>query len=121
MMHRVRRAGTSAAVALMFAMPGFSKCPVFDGTTLVVRAAAGDLHVDTSGREQAAEVQVENNAVQIQENCGKDHIEFTGTAPDPSKGTVAWKIVVPKTVHLDLVTMAGSIIIGDVDGDVILR
>jgi DUF4097 and DUF4098 domain-containing protein YvlB len=111
----------SLILALAFGIPGFAKCPISDGSTLVVRAAVGDLRVDTAGREPSAEVQVENNAVQVQETCGKDIVQFIGTAPDQIKGTIAWKIVVPKAANLDLVTMAGSIVIGDVDGNVVLR
>src|SRR4029077_7622627 len=70
----------------------------------------------------AVEVQVAGNAPQIQENCGKDSVEYTSTGADPLKGTVAWKIVTPKAIHLDLVTMSGNInIIGDIDGNVVLR
>jgi hypothetical protein len=104
-----------------FSLPLLAKCPVSDGATLVVRAPAGDLHVDTSGREAAVDVQFTGSAPQIQETCGKDTIEYSSTGADPLKGTVAWKIVTPKSIHLDLVTMAGNINIGDIDGDVILR
>src|SRR5438132_9998416 len=106
-------------LALAVSMPVFAKCPISDGATLLVRAAVGDLHVDTTSRESTAEVQVENNVVQVQEICGKDVVEFTSNGPDQIKGTIAWKIVVPKTVHLDLVTMAGNIVVGDVDGNVV--
>src|SRR5262245_18985294 len=111
----------SLLVTLAFTLPGFAKCPISDGATLVVRAAVGDLHVDTAGRDAVAEVQVENNAVQIQETCNKGVVLFTSNGPDPVRGTIAWRIVAPKTVILDLVTMAGSINVGDVDGDVVLR
>ncbi len=114
------RVGLAALIlTLASSLSSFAKCPVADGATLVVRAAVGDLHVDTTGREATAEVQVDN-AVQVQENCGKD-IEFTGSAPDQIKGTINWKIVVPKTIHLDLVTMAGNITVGDIDGNAVLR
>jgi DUF4097 and DUF4098 domain-containing protein YvlB len=110
----------SLFLSLALSAPGFAKCPVSDGTTVVVRASVGDLRVDTSGREPIAEVQIENNAVQIQESCGKDVVQFTGTPSDQTR-TVSWKIIVPKNVNLDLVTMAGNITIGDVDGNVVLR
>jgi len=121
MIRSLRLIRHSLLLTLGFTLPGFAKCPISDGATLVVRAAVGDLHVDTTGREPFAEVQVENNAVQIQETCGKGVVEFTSNGPDAVRGTIAWRIVTPKTVNLDLVTMAGSINVGDVDGDVVLR
>jgi DUF4097 and DUF4098 domain-containing protein YvlB len=107
-------------LALTFNLPAFAKCPITDGATLVVRAAVADLRIDTTGREAAIEVQVENNAVQVQENCGKDVVTLTANAADQVR-PVAWKIVTPKTVNLDVVTMAGSITVGDVDGNADLR
>jgi hypothetical protein len=121
MTHGFRAVRNSLVLALVLSLPSFAKCPISDGAILVVRAAVGDLQVDTSGREPAVDAQIEDNAVQIQENCGKDVVELTGNAPDSVRGTVVWRIVTPKTVHLDLVTMAGSITVGDVDGDVLLR
>jgi DUF4097 and DUF4098 domain-containing protein YvlB len=79
------------------------------------------LHVDTTGREQAVDVQVENNAVQVQEICTKDVVEFTGKTPEGNRGGVVWRIVTPKAVNLDLVTMTGNITVGDVDGNADLR
>jgi hypothetical protein len=117
-----RAVRNSLVLALGLTLPSFAaKCPISDGGILVIRAAVGDLQVDTNGREPAVDAQVENNAVQIQENCSKDVVELTGNAPDEVRGTIVWKIVTPKTVHLDLVTMAGSITVGDVDGNVLLR
>src|SRR5215471_7831990 len=112
--------GGPILVALALSTPAFARCPISDGATLVVKAAVGDLQVDTTGRD-AAEVQVESNAVQVQETCGKDTVQFISNGPDPIRGTIAWKITVPRTVHLDLVTMAGNINVGDVDGNVVLR
>ena len=109
----------SLILAFALSTSAFAKCPISDGTTVVVRSAVGDLHVDTAGRD-SAEVQVDNNAVQVQETCGKDIVQFTGNASD-QKGTIGWKITVPRTVHLDLVTMAGNINAGDLDGNAILR
>ena len=121
MIRTVRVAG--GLFFLIFALNNslFAKCPISDGATLVIRAAVGDLQVDTTGRDATVDVQVDNNAVQVQENCGKDIVEFTGNGPSQIKGTIVWRIVTPKTVHLDLVTMAGNINVGDVDGNVILR
>lgn len=120
MMSEIRNIRGSLLLALAFSMPVFAKCPITDGATLIVRAANGDLHVDTSGRD-AVDVQIENSAVQVQESCGKDIVQFTGAAPDQSRGPVAWRIIVPKNVNLDLVTMAGNITIGDVDANALLR
>jgi DUF4097 and DUF4098 domain-containing protein YvlB len=121
MIHAVRNIRGSLVLAVALSAPAFAKCPISDGGTLVVRAAVGDLRVDTTGREQSAEVQVENNAVQVQENCGKDVVQFTSAGPDQARGTIPWKIVVPRNVNLDLVTMAGSITVGDIDGNVVFR
>src|SRR5262245_669268 len=105
----IRNIRGSLVLALAFGLPGFAKCPVADGTTVIVRAAIGDLHVDTTGREASVDVQVDNKAVQVQENCGKDVVQFTGNAPDQIRVGAVWKIVAPKNVHLDLVTMAGNV------------
>jgi DUF4097 and DUF4098 domain-containing protein YvlB len=96
-------------------LPVFAKCPIPDGGTVVIRAAAGDLQVDTTSREAAVDVQFNGNPVQ--ENCGKQTVEFTSN--NAAAGT--WKIVTPKNVHLDLVTQAGNINVGNVDGNVNAR
>jgi hypothetical protein len=116
---RVFRVLGTILVSSALVFPVYAKCPISDGATLLVRAAVGDLQVDTTGREPVIDVQVENNS--IQETCGKDVVELTSTAPEQFRGPIAWKIVTPKNVHLDLVTMAGNIVVGDVDGNVILR
>src|SRR5215831_11957347 len=105
MIRPIRTLRGSILVALALSTPAFARCPISDGATLVVKAAVGDLQVDTTGRD-AAEVQVESNAVQVQETCGKDTVQFISNGPDPIRGTIAWKITVPRTVHLDLVTLA---------------
>jgi DUF4097 and DUF4098 domain-containing protein YvlB len=115
-----KRVVCGSAFAAVFAFPVLAKCPAADGTTLVVRAAVGDIYVDTTGREAAIDVRVDNNAVQFQENCGKV-IEITGNSPDQMRGGIVWRIVAPKAVHLDLTTMAGNINVGDVDGNAVLR
>ena len=105
-----------------FQVPLFAKCPVSDGMTLIVRAPMGNLQIDATGSD-AVEVMVSSNMVQIQETCGKETIEITSNTPDPSqiRGTIEWKIVTPRTVHLDLVTLAGSINLGDSDANATLR
>src|SRR5262249_42689810 len=116
----IRTIRRSLLFVLALNLPAFAKCPISDGATLIVRAAVGDLQVETAGRD-SVDVQVENNAVQVQENCGKDVVEFTSNGPSQIRGTIAWKIITPRTVHLDLVTIAGNITIGDVDGNAVLR
>src|SRR5215470_17703479 len=120
MIRPIRAVGGSVLVALALSTPAFARCPISDGATLVVKAAVGDLQVDTTARD-AAEVQVESNAVQVQETCSKDTVQFISNGPDQIRGTIAWKITVPRTMHLDLTTMAGNINVGDVDGNVVLR
>ncbi len=110
------------AVVLLFQTPLFAKCPVTGVPTVVVRAPIGNLQIDTTGQD-GVDVQVNNNLIQVQETCGRDSIEITSNTPDTKQiqGTIDWRIVVPKAVNLDLVTLAGSINIGDSDGSVVLR
>jgi hypothetical protein len=105
----------------LFLLPAFAKCPVTNGTIVVVRAPIGNLQVDTTGREPAVDVQIDNNNVQVQQNCGKDRVEFTSAGPDQVSGVMIWKILTPRNVDLDLVTQGGNITIGDVNGNVNLR
>src|SRR5215468_4361021 len=121
MTRTIRTIGSLCLLFIVLQNSLWAKCPASDGATLVVRAAVADLFVDTTGREAAIDVQVNDNTVQIQETCGKDVIELTANSPDQIRGPIVWRITAPKTVHLDLVTMAGNIIVGDVDGNVILR
>lgn len=107
-------------VILLFQLPLFAKCPVSVGTTLSVRAPAGNLVVDTTGSD-SVEVQVNNPQVQIQETCGRDRIEITSNTPPQGQSAIQWKITVPKTINLDVVAYAGSITSGDSDGNVTLR
>jgi len=101
----------------------FAKCPVSDGATVVVRAPAGDLQVDTSAHDSAVDIQVDTNLIQVQETCGKETVEFTGNAPNPSqiRGAILWRIVTPRNVNFDFVTMTGNITIGDTEADAVLR
>jgi len=119
MIRAIRGIPFLALLIFAFALPLLAKCPISDGATLIVNAAVGDIHIDTSSRESVAEVQVDSS-VQVQETCGKN-VEFKSTGTNPATGQVAWKISLPRTVHLDVVTMAGNITVGDVDGNVILR
>lgn len=107
---------------LLFQIPLQAKCPVAGPATIVVRAPIGNLQIDTTGRD-TVDIQVNNSLIQVQETCGRESIEITSNTPDTKliQGTVDWRIVVPKGVNLDLVTLAGSISVGDSDGNVILR
>jgi DUF4097 and DUF4098 domain-containing protein YvlB len=82
----------------------------------------GNLQIDTTGRD-SIDTQINNSVIQLQETCGRDSVELTSNSPDTNtiQGTVNWRIVVPRNTNLDLVTMAGSINVGDLDGNVILR
>jgi len=101
----------------------FAKCPVSDGATLIVRAPAGDLEVETAAPDSFVYVQVDNSIVQVQETCGKEAVEFTSNTPNPSqiRGPLTWRIVTPRNINLDLVTTTGNITVADTDGDAILR
>ena len=111
----------ASLVILLSQIPLLAKCPAPDGTTVVIRAPIGNLHVDTTGRD-SVDVQVNTNMVQIQETCGKE-IGLTSNTPNASQilGAVDWKILVPRAVDLDIVAYAGSITVGDLDGNIILR
>src|SRR5262245_11006528 len=99
MMRATSKIPSSLFLVLVCGLPVLAKCPLPEGATLIVRAAVGDLHVETNGSEPTVEVQVENNAIQVQENCGKDVVQFTGNAPDQIRGVVAWRIIAPRTVN----------------------
>ncbi len=105
---------------LFFQLPLFASCPVFPGATLVVRAPAGNLMVDTTGTD-AVDVQVNSPQVQVQETCGRDRIEITSNTPAQGQNAIQWKITAPKAINLDVVAYAGSITAGDSDGNVTLR
>jgi hypothetical protein len=112
----------AAIFALAAQVPLHAKCPVTGPTTVMVRAPIGNLYVDTTGVD-AVDVRVNNNVIDVQETCGRDSIEITSRNPETRQiqGTVDWRIVVPKGVNLDMVTLAGSITVGDSDGNAVLR
>jgi DUF4097 and DUF4098 domain-containing protein YvlB len=110
----------SLGIALLFQLSAFAKCPITDGGSLIVRAPIGNLHVDTTGRD-AADVTVNSKEIEIKETCTKDRVEITADAPPQIRATVDWTVVVPRTANLDLVTLGGSINMGDSDGAVTLR
>ena len=106
--------------SVLLPLPLFARCPIAPAGTLVVRAAGGNLNVDTTGVD-AVDVDVSDKAVHVQETCGGQTVTLEGSDP---KGAVTpvWKIRVPKSVNLDLVASAGGITIaGDSDGSVVLR
>ncbi len=112
----------SLLLILAFQIPLQAKCPVAGPATIFVRAPIGNLQIDTTGRD-TVDIQVNSSLIQVQETCGRESIEITSNTPDTKliQGNVDWRIVVPKAVNLDLVTLAGSINVGDSDGNVILR
>jgi len=61
--------GSLLLINTFTASPLLAKCPVSDGAVLFVRAPIGDVQVDTSSREAAVDVQVDNSFIQVQENC----------------------------------------------------
>jgi len=115
--------GGSLLILATFTVSLTAKCPVSDGATLVVRAPIGDLQVDTTARDSSVDVHVDNSSIELQENCGKETVEFTSQEVDPTqiRSTVIWRIVAPKNINLDLVAMTGNINIGDVDAEAIVR
>src|ERR1051325_3182667 len=122
----IRVTGVVCGSLLVFAVVNvsvFAKCLVSDGATLVVRAPVGDLQVDTAARDSAVDVQVDNNGVQLQETCGKETVEYAGNNPDPAqvRGPIVWRILAPRNVNLDLVTLTGNITVADTDANVVLR
>src|ERR1051326_8862760 len=100
-----------AVAGLVLQLPATAKCPVSDGATLVLRAPVGNLSVDTSVRD-FAEVNVSSRELAIHEICAKDLVEYSA-GDAPIRGDVEWKIQVPRTVNLDLVTLGGNITMGD--------
>jgi DUF4097 and DUF4098 domain-containing protein YvlB len=99
-------------------LPAFAKCPVSDGATLVVRAPIGHLLVETSGND-AVDVQVSPDLA-VKETCTRDGAQYTAEAGQ-IRGTIDWKIIVPPTVNLDLVTFGGSIRMNNLDAAATLR
>jgi len=119
-MKRVFHSVGLAACVLALQLPLSAKCPIADGSILVVRAPIGNLRVDTSARD-FAEVEVTAKDVIVKETCGKDRVEYTASAPDQIRGAIDWRISVPRSANLDLVTLGGSIQMGDTDGAATLR
>jgi hypothetical protein len=66
-------------------------------------------------------VQVNSRQIEVKETCGGEVVEISGNVPAQVQETIEWKISVPPNVHLDLVTLAGSINIGNTTGNATLR
>src|SRR5215831_5911974 len=107
------------AVALVFQLPALAKCPVSEGTTVIVRVPIGNLQVDTSARD-FVNVSVNSSDFAFREVCGKDRIEYNAVDA-PIRGNIDWNIQVPRFANLDLVTGGGNINMGDSDGSATLR
>jgi len=111
----------SAVVFTLLSIPLFAKCPVAPNATVIVRAPIGNLLVDTASPD-SVDVEVSNRQVTSREvTCRTDLVEIEGAAPPQFSGSADWKIHVPKSVHLDLVTLGGNIQMADSDGNVTLR
>jgi hypothetical protein len=94
-------------------VPAYASCPVNPNATLVIRAEVGDLQIDTTDHD--AMVDVRTVGAPVRENCTSQRAEYSGSVPG------IWKITVPRVINLDLVTVGGSIAVGNVDGNVFLR
>lgn len=99
-----------------------AQCPIPADGALFVRAPLGNLLVDTSGSE-LVEVTVSHPAISVEELCFEDHVEISGEAPERVYGPnpINWRIRVPASVSLDLVTFAGTIRIGHTGGSLTAR
>jgi hypothetical protein len=117
-MNMYKKIAISCAALLIVPAVLLAKCPIAPTGTLEVSAPAGNLIVDTTGKD-SVEVEISNKFIP-QETCGGNRVvvkaESMSTREIPD-----WKIRVPRTVTLDLTTFAGSITLGDTDGSVILR
>jgi hypothetical protein len=118
MMKVFKYAGFAGAL-LSFQLSAFARCPLSDGGTLVVRAPVGNLRIDTTGRDNV-DVIISSPGVGVKETCSRDRAEYIADA-SPIRGTIDWNITVPRGVNLDLVTLGGSITMGDSDGTATLR
>ena len=101
----------------------FAECPIPEDGTLFVRVDGGALVVDTSGTDTVTvEVSTSANAgIEFEELCFDDHVEISGTLPERVYAPLDWRIRVPGTINLDLLTFKGSIRIASTDGNVTAR
>ena len=56
---------------VLLPLPVFARCPISPNGTVVVRAPAGNLNVETTGVD-GVDVEVSDKQVKIQETCGQD-------------------------------------------------
>ena len=111
----MKRVVLLTALAVSFQLSAFAHCPIVDGGTLVVRAPIGNIHIETTGRD-GIDTEVSSRNITVKESCvSRDQVRIEGTGADQLRGNVDWKIVVPRSVNLDLVTYGGSIEVGDLD------
>jgi hypothetical protein len=86
-----------------------------------VVAPAGNLIIETNGTN-AVEWDQTSKQIDVKETCDRDEVSIIGTPTGSSIRPIPdWHIKVPKSVILDLVTMAGSITIGHSDGKLVAR
>ena len=97
--------GGSLLILATFTVSLTAKCPVSDGATLVVRAPIGDLQVDTTARDSSVDIQVDKSSIELEENCGKETVEFTSQEVDPTqiRSAVIWRIVAPKNTPPEII------------------
>lgn len=117
---RYRNLLACVPVLILMQSPANAECPVIENGALFVRVAGGNIIVATSGSDIVT-VEVSNSRVQFEEQCFDDHVEIDGTVPERVYGPLDWRITVPKSINLDLRTMAGYIRIADTDGNVTAR
>jgi hypothetical protein len=117
----------TAMVLSFFLIPPalFAHCPIPANGTVKVVAPAGNLIIETTGIN-AVDWDQTSRQIEVKEICERDEVSIKGTIiGTAAAGSVRpipdWHIKVPKTVILDLVTMAGSITIGHSDGKLVAR
>src|SRR5262249_52099064 len=98
MMRAIRIIGSICFAAFILNNSLWAKCTITDGATLVIRAAVGDLLVDTTARDSSVEAQVNSNEIQIRETCRKDVVELTNSETDQTHGQIIWKVTAPRAV-----------------------
>ena len=106
----------SFAMILVCSIPAaYAKCPVSEGTTLVVRAEPGISKSIPPAVKPVVEVQVDGRAGprELRQRQGRIHAAMAAR----SFGRLQRR----KISISDLVTQGGNINVGDVDGNVVLR
>ncbi len=121
---RGKRALLAALPVILAIQPiAFAECPIPEDGTLFVRVDGGALVVDTSGTDTVTvEVSTAAHAgIAFEELCFDDHVEISGTLPERVYAPLDWRIRVPRSINLDLLTFKGSIRIAPTDGNVTAR